>query len=105
MRQVDAGEIEHIETLSRAIAMVLTRLASQRTVPENHPADVFPPAAPFDEPLIDVATAAKHLGIGRTAMYELVRTRAIPSIRLGRSVRIRRATLLKWIQERETDKS
>jgi excisionase family DNA binding protein len=35
-------------------------------------------------------------------MYELVATGAIPSIRIGRAIRIRPEALEKWIAERET---
>jgi predicted DNA-binding transcriptional regulator AlpA len=47
-------------------------------------------------PVIDLPAAARLLGIGRTAAYELVRTDAWPTpvLRLGRLVRIPSAPLL-----------
>jgi predicted DNA-binding transcriptional regulator AlpA len=47
-------------------------------------------------PVIDLPAAARLLGIGRTAAYELVRTDAWPTpvLRLGRLIRIPSAPLL-----------
>ncbi len=43
--------------------------------------------------------AAEMLAIGRSRMYELLTTGALPSIRIGRSVRIPIAALNRWIEE------
>ena len=48
-------------------------------------------------PILTVQEAAAYLRIGRTATYEAVRTGAIPSVRLGRLVRIPRDALLAWL--------
>jgi hypothetical protein len=47
-------------------------------------------------PVIDLLAAARLLGIGRTAAYELVRTDAWPTpvLRFGRLIRIPSAPLL-----------
>lgn len=47
-------------------------------------------------PVVDVATAAAVLGIGRTAAYELIRTNSWPTpvVKLGKSIRIPSAPLL-----------
>ncbi len=47
-------------------------------------------------PIVDVATAAQVLGVGRGAAYELVRTGGWPTpiIRLGRLIKIPTAPLL-----------
>jgi excisionase family DNA binding protein len=39
------------------------------------------------------------LGIGKTKAYELVATGDIPSVRIGRSIRISRKELECWLQE------
>jgi excisionase family DNA binding protein len=39
------------------------------------------------------------LGIGKTKAYELVATGDIPSVRIGRSIRISRKELERWLQE------
>ncbi len=47
-------------------------------------------------PVIDLATAAAVLGVGRTAAYELVRTDRWPTpvIRVGKLIRVPTAPLL-----------
>lgn len=44
--------------------------------------------------------AADELRIGRTMIYELVATSSIPVVRIGRLVRIPRAALEAWLEER-----
>jgi excisionase family DNA binding protein len=44
---------------------------------------------PATKLLLTVAEAAARLGIGRTFMYELLRTGEVPSVRVGRLRRIR----------------
>lgn len=44
--------------------------------------------------IMDVPTAARALGIGRGLAYRLVQTGEIPSLRLGRLIRVRRSELL-----------
>jgi predicted DNA-binding transcriptional regulator AlpA len=50
-------------------------------------------------PVVDVPTAARVLGVGRTSAYELVRTGQWPTpvLRLGRLVRVPSAPLLELI--------
>ena len=51
-------------------------------------------------PVVDVATAAAVLGVGRTAAYELIRTKQwpTPTLRLGKLIRIPTAPLLDLVQ-------
>ena len=49
--------------------------------------------------LLKVSEVAKILGIGRTTTYELIRTRAIPSIRLGKTLRIPEKALREFIEK------
>jgi len=49
--------------------------------------------------------AARELGIGRGKAYELIRSGELPSIRIGRSVRVPMTKLQDWINERAADKS
>lgn len=55
--------------------------------------DVSPEALPA---VVDLATAARLLGVGRTAAYELVRTDRWPTpvIRVGKLIRVPSAPLL-----------
>lgn len=58
---------------------------------DSHVTDGFAPE------LLTVPEAARLLRISRNLAYELVARREIPSIRLGRVIRIPRPTLDEWI--------
>src|SRR5437899_699761 len=49
--------------------------------------------------LLRVEEAATLLGVGRTTIYALVSAQKLPIVRIGRSVRIPREVLLRWIRE------
>ncbi len=51
--------------------------------------------------LLRIPEAAETLGIGRTKIYELIAMGELPTIRVGRAVRISVSTLQKWVEERE----
>ncbi len=51
--------------------------------------------------LLRIPEVAETLGIGRTKIYEMIATGELPTIRVGRAVRISVAALQKWIEERE----
>lgn len=46
---------------------------------------------------LSVADAAKMLGLGKSSMYELVRQKKIPHVRVGRRVLIPRRALESWL--------
>lgn len=49
--------------------------------------------------LLTVPEAARVLRISRNKVYELVRQRLIPAVRLGKNIRIPRQALDRWIAE------
>jgi excisionase family DNA binding protein len=52
------------------------------------------------EPLLTADEAARLLHVPRSTLYELVRSRGLPHIRIGeRGLRFTRADLHKWIAE------
>ena len=51
--------------------------------------------------LLRIPEVAETLGIGRTKIYELIAIGELPTIRVGRAVRISVSTLQKWVEERE----
>lgn len=53
-----------------------------------------------DELTVRPDECARLLGIGRSKMYELIRSGEVPAIRIGRSVRIPVDQLRAWINER-----
>ncbi|MBW8060533.1 MAG: helix-turn-helix domain-containing protein [Solirubrobacterales bacterium] len=51
------------------------------------------------EPLLDANEAARLLRVPRSTLYELVRSRHLPHIRVGRSLRFTRNDLALWIAD------
>lgn len=51
--------------------------------------------------LLKPAEAAKVLGVGRSLIYELIAQRKIPSVRLGRCLRIPTESLNTWLKIQE----
>ena len=50
--------------------------------------------------LLRAEEVAEVLGVGRSKVFELFRAGELPVIRIGRSVRVPRAALHAWIEER-----
>ena len=50
--------------------------------------------------LLTVEEAARRLGIGRSLAWRLVRSGELPSVRLGRLVRVPERTLQAWLDRR-----
>ena len=51
--------------------------------------------------LLTIAQVAKHLQVSRAHVYKLMR-QGLPTIHLGRSVRINIVSLNRWLSEQET---
>lgn len=52
------------------------------------------------EPLLDANEAARLLRVPRSTLYELVRSRGLPHVRIGRrGLRFTRTDLARWIGE------
>lgn len=57
-------------------------------------------ADPLIEPLLDAHEAAKLLHVPRSTLYELVRSRGLPHVRIGdRGLRFTRSELERWVAE------
>lgn len=54
--------------------------------------------------LLTVEEAARYLGIGRTLAWRLIQERELPSLRIGRCVRVPLRDLEAWVEERRQDK-
>ena len=52
--------------------------------------------------LLKPCEVAGILGIGRSLTYELIARGEIPSLRLGRCLRVPRESLQQWLKEQET---
>jgi excisionase family DNA binding protein len=69
---------------------------SQPVPPEGGPAEPW---------LLDSREVARLLGIGRTKTFQMMATAELPTVRIGRCVRVPRESLLHWVlgqAERET---
>jgi excisionase family DNA binding protein len=55
--------------------------------------------------LLRAAEAAKLLALGRTKVYELMANGSIPSVKIGRAVRIPRAGLERWVRQQAGDEA
>ena len=51
------------------------------------------------EPLLNASEAAQLLKVPRSTLYELVRSRGLPHIKVGRALRFTRADLGYWLAE------
>lgn len=51
-----------------------------------------------DMQLLTVPEAAKVLRIGRNLAYELIARGELPSVRLGRAIRVPRSALERWLE-------
>lgn len=57
-------------------------------------------AATTDRLLLTVEEVAHRLGIGRSLAWRMVRSGELPSVRLGRLVRIPEQSLVDWLKQR-----
>lgn len=48
---------------------------------------------------LSVRETAEALGIGRNRAYDLISAGVIPSVRLGRSIRVPKETLATWLEQ------
>lgn len=55
------------------------------------------------EPLLNADEAAQLLHVPRSTLYELVRSRRLPHVRVGRGLRFTRAGLSAWVQDNTYD--
>ncbi len=54
-----------------------------------------------EEPLLTVASTALLLGVSRARAYELVH-QGMPTVRIGKSLRIRPSSLRRWLESLES---
>lgn len=57
-----------------------------------------PGLSPLVEPLLNADEAAKLLHVPRSTLYELVRSRHLPHVRVGRTLRFTRSDLARWVR-------
>lgn len=52
----------------------------------------------MNDPIYTIPEVARYLKLSRSKVYSLVAKRDIPSLRIGRNVRIRETDLTRWIE-------
>jgi excisionase family DNA binding protein len=57
-----------------------------------------PNVGSLSEPLLDADEAAQLLHVPRSTLYELVRSRHLPHVRVGRGLRFTRQDLAGWVK-------
>lgn len=50
--------------------------------------------------VMDIKTLAQYLGMGRSKIYGLIRTKKIPASRIGRQYRFSKPLIDAWLKER-----
>jgi excisionase family DNA binding protein len=89
------ARLDVVATLHQLIDS-LTELSSGSTT--------VPASAPRDLPLLlSAPEAAQLLSLSRAKVLDLANQGEIPSVRLGRSVRIPRESLIAWVNERTNE--
>ena len=51
--------------------------------------------------LLKPSEVTQVLGVGRSLVYELIARKEIPSVRLGRCIRVPAESLQRWIRDQE----
>jgi len=106
--RAEDSEVQALENAIRILARmivgaIIREITVQRKALYEVGDDLATKATPTEHPgeglTITPTEAAKLLRVGRTMMYEAVRTRRIPSIRLGRRILIPRIALAKFIEQ------
>ena len=55
--------------------------------------------SPADSPLMTIDEAAAYTRLSRAKVYAMAQTGDIPTVKIGRSVRVRRDRLERWLDE------
>jgi prophage regulatory protein len=51
--------------------------------------------------LYKVADVIEKLGVGRSLVYDLIARKELPSIRIGRCIRVSSSALEQWVQDKQ----
>ncbi len=53
----------------------------------------------YEDPILTVRQVAEYLQLSKSKIYYMIQRQTIPSIRLGKNVRIRQSDLVKWLDQ------
>lgn len=104
-KPASAGSRNPMESATRDVAATLLRLVDAL----NELPSAIPSRGPTNSPklplLVDVSEAAELLSLSRSKVSNMAGRGELPSIRIGRAVRIPSNALLAWIDGRATGAS
>jgi excisionase family DNA binding protein len=95
--------IPKLETVHSKETVENTHLATQSIKPNSHSEEHINQSTLQTEAyvLLTIAQVAMHLQVSRAHVYRLI-SQGLPTIHLGRSVRINAISLNRWLSEQET---
>lgn len=85
------------ETITRAIPTMEATYGERASQERN--TQTLDGTVEAERLLLKPAEVAATLGIGRSKVYEMLRTGEIPSLRIGKAIRVSRKALEKWVAE------
>lgn len=75
-------------------------LSDREQPEENEPTAEVRETQPMEPLLLRAGEVARLLGLGRSTVFALLAAGELPIVRIGRSVRVPRVALERWIDER-----
>lgn len=102
MRTVDATRSEALLEAVRAVQELVSRLEREimGTLAEGNYQTAPSIKQPEADELLTLAELEEWLKVSRTTIYRLLSTGEIPSYRIGRTVRVRRTDVDRWLEVR-----
>ena len=92
--------LENVQAVRKAVSDLERELVAALA---DHRAEAASLHRSPDEEWLTLAELAAWLKVGRTTVYRLITSGAVPSYRVGRSVRVRRADVEGWLEETRRD--
>ncbi len=102
MGLVDGRRLEALLEAVRAVQEAVSRLEREIMSALAEGNDRSAPAIkqPGADELLTFAELEEWLKVSRTTIYRLLSTKELPSYRIGRSVRVRRSDVDRWLEGR-----
>lgn len=90
----DGDVIERLDRIEHLLAELVKRSSDAKPVLRASTGE-------GDRLLLRVSEASKQLSISRSQLYQLIAARKVPSVRIGRAVRVPYADLITWIKSQD----
>ena len=92
--------LENVQAVRDAVSDLERELVAALA---DHRAEAASLHRPPDDEWLTLAELAAWLKVGRTTVHRMITSEAVPSYRVGRSVRVRRADVEGWLEETRQD--